>query len=765
VLEVVERPEAGPEVVQRQPAATLRHPLRELPGRGHVGDRRRLGDLQDEGVGVHGARGEGVDDHLLDLLVADRVTGQVHRQPELGDHLLQPRHDRHRAADDPGVQRWHQPAPLGDVEEPGRRHQLVAVTQPQQRLGAGDEPGLQVAHRLEEQLEAVLLERALDPGLPRQPGPGSRQPGRLLLEDRDPVAARLLGVVHRHVGERERVVLPGPGRPERHHAHARGDTTPNAVQARGVLVDPLHDGARDRHGAPAVGVPEQYRELVATEPGHHVGGPDPLAEDPRRGDEELVSRVVAQRVVDLLEVVQVEQEQRAVRAVALAVVEVSCQLGVEAAPVGQPGQDVVVRQVRQPRLVAATLRHVDHVDQDPVVGAVVLRDHPAGDRRADVVALPVAEGGVRRDRTSPGCADRGQVLLELVALGAEQVERPALDLLPGTTEHREQRGVGALHGAVRGQHDDAVRGVGEESLDPPVRVHQRELALARPAHVARYHEGRTSLVARHRADGHLVELAVGDVGELHVRRLAVEGLPDQPPERVLVLGTDAREGPVRERLQLAAVDPLPRGSGDAAVVTHDQDGRVRQVVQQRPCLGLGQRQPFDHVLHHRRDQRREERPEHGPRPLLGGVVVGRAEDQQRAGQHDGGEEAADDEVAPQPGEGQPEHRQSHEDRHAGLGPPGDVAGERDRRKHEVRRNRVQPRPGGAPHDDGQDERVDHDHRQQRQVSPVEALEPRHDRAQHAGRRGHRERDGQPHGRPPPPDHLVDRTSLLHEREG
>ena len=64
------------------------------------------------------------------------------------------------------------------------------------------------------------------------------------------------------------------------------------------------------------------------------------------------------RVVEVLEVVEVEHQHRAGRAVALHARRVELQLPLEAAAVEQAGQRIVVGEVLQLALVAATLGDV-----------------------------------------------------------------------------------------------------------------------------------------------------------------------------------------------------------------------------------------------------------------------------------------------------------------------------------------------------------------------------------------------------------------------
>ena len=92
------------------------------------------------------------------------------------------------------------------------------------------------------------------------------------------------------------------------------------VQAHGVHADRLGErgpqprrdltgGGRVPHGR------EQHRELVATQPGHHVARPHAVHEPVRHHAEQPVTDRMPEGVVDLLEAVQVEQQQADVAAV------------------------------------------------------------------------------------------------------------------------------------------------------------------------------------------------------------------------------------------------------------------------------------------------------------------------------------------------------------------------------------------------------------------------------------------------------------------
>ena len=124
--------------------------------------------------------------------------------------------------------------------------------------------------------------------------------------------------------------------------------------------------------APAPG--QQHRELVAAEPGDVVAGAQRGADPRPELGQHAVAGVVAERVVELLEVVEVDHEQRE-RAVRLArPLDRAAQLAVEPAAVRQPGQLVGARLAAglgQPAQLVDADRGADH------------RRHQRGGREAD----------------------------------------------------------------------------------------------------------------------------------------------------------------------------------------------------------------------------------------------------------------------------------------------------------------------------------------------------------------------------------------------
>jgi hypothetical protein len=233
----------------------------------------------------------------------------------------------------------------------------------------------------------------------------------LLVEDRRAPAAPALGSVHGEVGGADQV-----GRAHPVGAQRDPDRDPDAqvaaLDAERLLhraQDPLGDHRRlGRLGEPL----QQHRELVAAQARDGVAGAqragDPLGE----GDEQLVADGVAEAVVDLLELVEVEEQQRAaVLRLAAGTPQRLLDAVNEQRPVGQPGEGVVQRLVLQPLLLDVAVGRVrqgaGHADRRAVD---VARGHALGHHPAPgPVAVAHAELALQARRLAR------QVGLDLVA--------------------------------------------------------------------------------------------------------------------------------------------------------------------------------------------------------------------------------------------------------------------------------------------------------------------------------------------------------------
>ena len=131
---------------------------------------------------------------------------------------------------------------------------------------------------------------------------------------------------------------------------------------------------------------EQHGELVAAEPRQQIGLAQPLAE--HRGDraDQLVPCRMAEGVVHVLEVVEVQQQHGALASVARVPREVRLELVLEAAPVGEAGERIMVGEVLEPALEALALRDVLGVDDEVGRAPLVVAQQRAADERPDRVA-------------------------------------------------------------------------------------------------------------------------------------------------------------------------------------------------------------------------------------------------------------------------------------------------------------------------------------------------------------------------------------------
>jgi hypothetical protein len=129
------------------------------------------------------------------------------------------------------------------------------------------------------------------------------------LEDR-PARVGVLGRVHRHVGVAQQLVGRAPVMGPERDADAAFDVDRHAVELERVFERRPQPGG-DRHGVLEAGRARQEdRELVSAEAGELVAVAQHRAHAPGGLAQEGVAVVVAQRVVDVLEAIEVDQQQR-----------------------------------------------------------------------------------------------------------------------------------------------------------------------------------------------------------------------------------------------------------------------------------------------------------------------------------------------------------------------------------------------------------------------------------------------------------------------
>ena len=213
-----------------------------------------------------------------------------------------------------------------------------------QRLDADDPLGDDVDLRLVVEDQLAGADRRAQLAEQLQP---LRRVGVALGRVRLDAGARALGVVHRDVGALDERVHVGAVLRAVGDADARVEHRHDAVEreraGQRVLQAPGQLGRQAAVRDPA----QEHRELVAAEARQRVAAAHHLAQADGDLLEQAVARVVPERVVDLLEAVEVDQQQRGRLAAALGGRQRVRHAVVEQRAVGQVGEVVVQRLVAQ----------------------------------------------------------------------------------------------------------------------------------------------------------------------------------------------------------------------------------------------------------------------------------------------------------------------------------------------------------------------------------------------------------------------------------
>ncbi len=130
------------------------------------------------------------------------------------------------------------------------------------------------------------------------------------------------------------------------------------------------DDAPRQHGGVLVrlDVLLEHDELVAAEPRHEILGPQHLAQPLGDRAEQLVAAGMTERVVDLLELVEIDEQQRRELIGAVRQLEQAFDLVAEIDPVGQLGQFVEARQMADLGFGGAALGDVLHQHDGAAAG-------------------------------------------------------------------------------------------------------------------------------------------------------------------------------------------------------------------------------------------------------------------------------------------------------------------------------------------------------------------------------------------------------------
>ena len=500
----------------------------------------------------------------------------------------------------------HHVEALGGGDEGAGRHQApVGPAQAQQHLVAlagGRAP--QRHHRLEVQHEAVAGERLAQARGPAEVGAH----GLALLGagavHAHAVAPAALGQVAGDVGIRHGLAGRGRGGIEQHRADARVDAEGASPVEEGEVGEQAAEGLGRLGHAAGVDIVQEHRELVAADAREQVRPAQARAELAPHLAQQRVARRVPRHVVDVLEAVEVDVEQRAALARAAQALELARQRLLEVAAVGQLRDGVVRGLPAQLLLEALALADVAEGQHRALAAAA---DGERVDGALDLHGAAVAPAQHRLPAAQVLAAPAG---------GQQPLARPAGVAL-GVHEGLDR---GADQAAVAGRAPEDGAGGGVEEGDAPLAADPAHpladgvqdalealaLALDRPvgAHRARHRgeprqEQLVGLVLEHALDGagvegiadDLVEIGAGEDGRPYVGGARV--LAQAPAQHVAVLARhevvdhgDLERALARERQRLL------RGGGEG--------GLVAVALEQAPVLGAHGRRVVDEKDAHRR---------------------------------------------------------------------------------------------------------------------------------------------------------------------
>ena len=245
-----------------------------------------------------------------------------------------------------------------------------------------------------------------------------------------------------------------------------------------ALAEAVDDAPRQHGGVLGrMDVLLEHDELVAAEAGDEILRTEHLAQAVCHRAQQLVAAGMAERVVDLLELVEVDEQQRRHLLGAALAGQQAADLVAEIDPVRQRGQFVVARQMRDARLGVAPLGDVLEQHDGAAAGhrlecprqrasarhVGIGRDHVAGASVLDLGQDHLAAGGGDRTGDDAGFDDVG-------GAGA------ALDEIVGQLHHFAEAVIHHRKPSVGAEHAQSMRHVVERGVEL---AGQRSFAEAR----------------------------------------------------------------------------------------------------------------------------------------------------------------------------------------------------------------------------------------------------------------------------------------------
>ncbi len=431
-LQVGQRGVAGAEVVEREFGTGAAQPFENLGRLLGILHHEAFGDLQTQRALGYDVAPQNVTDLLDQVLAEDLAAGDVDAHEErilLTRQLALPARGLVR-----GTQEHVRAEPHDEVGLLGQRYEIVGAHEPElgmlpahQRLESRQLLGGQVDDRLVEHADLVLGERLAQIALQRDAvvavgahiGP----------EDLDSVGAAALGAVHGNLGLLVEIemtglapVVDGDAERARQHDLLAGDLDGRAQRSAHALC-------QGRKLLRAMVGGQQDCELIAADPPQRVLGAEMALQPASDRQQQAVADDQAERHVDALELVDVDENDARPRAVlALCPHDGDAEAVEQQLAVGQPGQTVVHGVVQQPFVRPLGVRHV--ADQPHAAQRARIR---VGDARG--LQLEPAVAVVGMTHAEVGADLRPRALLHgpqdqpvAVAIGRMQMLDEILDL-------------------------------------------------------------------------------------------------------------------------------------------------------------------------------------------------------------------------------------------------------------------------------------------------------------------------------------------------
>ncbi len=264
----------------------------------------------------------------------------------------------------------------------------VIGAQPKEQLVLTDGVGRKIEDGLTMQLELIAREGALNALGLRQPRRDAWLRVGLRPIDGEPVATRFLRLVHGEIGRRQD--LDARESVEQRDTDTGRDRNLMFGQHRRLAAERLHHAVRDHLGLRGIDLGQDDPELVTAQPCQDVRFADPVPQGRGDGLEEVVTRFVAEPVVDGFEVIQIEQEHRPAAAIAGRGLGLLSQRLLEVPAVEQRRQKIVIDEVLQPPFELFALGDVLYLRDDVQRSALVLTNERHAQQHPDRMTPGVA---------------------------------------------------------------------------------------------------------------------------------------------------------------------------------------------------------------------------------------------------------------------------------------------------------------------------------------------------------------------------------------